>query len=458
LHIVIVGAGEVGFNVARNLSQDGHDIVLVEENPDRAAKAENELDVMVIRGNGARPNMLEKAGIIPGGNVELLIACSSKDEVNILACWIAKKMGVRRVISRAIGLEFTDTDAWSHDLGIDMMVSPERSVAREIENLLETQGAVYSSEFNSKAGIYAFKVEEESPACEISLLDLRKKNPELVTIIVYVQRGDNGFIPRATDTLLAGDLCYSFCYLDQIQEIAELYQPHRSKKLKRVMIVGAGKVGFQTALLLQKHFKGVDVRIIESDREKCGRVASELSKAMVLWGDGADEELLLREGIAAAGGFVAATESDEVNLTLAVLAKSLGVRKSIAVIRRKNYMKLSEYMPVDAIVNRNDALSSVLISAVRFPGHANTLAILDQIGAETIQVTIPEDSPAIGVELKDLSLPSGALLGLVMRGKQAQNIFIPTGNSSLRAGDKVILFATIEVSDASLMALGVNTD
>jgi trk system potassium uptake protein TrkA len=455
---VIVGAGEVGFSVARSLSQDGNDIVLVEENPDRAAKAENELDVMVVRGNGARPNVLEKAGIVPGGGVELLIACSSKDEVNILACWIAKKMGVHRVISRAVGLEFTDTDAWSRDLGIDMMVSPERSVAREIENLLETQGAVYSSEFNAKAGIYAFRVEEDSPASGISLLELRGRNPGLVTIIVYVRRGEDGFIPRAADTLRAGDLCYSFCYLDQIQEIAELYQPHRSKKLKRVIMVGAGKVGFQTALLLQKHLNGVDVRIIDIDREKCARIASELSKTLVLWGDGADEELLLHEGIASAGGFVAATESDEVNLVLAVLAKSLGARKSIAVIRRKNYMKLSESLPVDAIVNRNEALSSVLISAVRYPGYANTLALLDQIGAETIQVTIPEDSPAAGVELKDLALPSGALLGLVMRGENDENIFIPTGRSSLLAGDRVILFATVEVSDALLTALGIRAD
>ncbi|MDR1884882.1 MAG: NAD-binding protein, partial [Synergistaceae bacterium] len=158
MHIVIVGAGEVGFSVARNLSQDGHDLVLVEEDPDRAAKAENELDVMVVRGNGARPNVLEKAGISEDTSVEMLIACSSKDEVNILACWIAKKMGVKRVISRAVGMEFTDTDSWSRDLGIDMMVSPERSVAREVEDLLETQGAIHSTEIDAKAGLYAFRV------------------------------------------------------------------------------------------------------------------------------------------------------------------------------------------------------------------------------------------------------------------------------------------------------------
>jgi trk system potassium uptake protein TrkA len=455
---VIVGGGEIGFNVARSLSKDGNDVVLVEENPERAAKAESELDAMVIRGNGARPNVLEKAGIKPGGDVELLVACSSRDEVNILACWIAKKMGVEKVISRAVGLEFTDTDAWSRELGIDMMVSPERSVAREIENLLETQSAVYSSEFDEKAGVYAFRVENESPLHGATLLEMRRSNPELVTIIVYVQRGDEGFIPKAKDELRAGDLCYSFCYLSQIKEISELYQPHRAKKLKRVMIVGGGKVGFQTAFLLQNNLKGVDVRVIDIDREKCGRIAGELPKVTVLWGDGADEELLIQEGVENAGGFVATTESDEVNLILAAQARTLGARKSIAVVRRKNYMKLSEVMPVDAIVSRNDALSSMLISTVRYPGHAGTLALLDQIGAETIQVTIPEDSPAIGVALKDLAFPSGALLGLVRRGGKSGDLFIPTGVSSLAAGDSVVVFSTLESVNEAMEALGVVLD
>jgi trk system potassium uptake protein TrkA len=455
---VIVGAGEVGFSVARSLSRDGNDVVVVEMDPERAAKAENELDALVVRGNGARPNVLEKAGIKPGGGAEMLIACSSRDEVNILACWIAKKMGVERVVSRAVGLEFTDTDAWSRELGIGKMVSPERSVAREVENLLETQGAVYSSEFDEHAGIYAFKVEEDSPARGVTLLELRKKNPKLVTIVAFVRRGEEGFIPKATDELAAGDLCYSFCYLDQIQEIAELYQPRKSRRLKRVIIVGAGKVGFQTAFLLHGNIKGIDVRIIEIDRDKCGRVAGELPKATVLWGDGADEELLTQEGIENAGGFVAATGSDEVNLVLASQAKMLGAGKSVAVIRRKNYMKLAEAMPIDAIVNRNDALSSVLISAVRRSESASTLALLDQIGAETLRVSIPDGSPAIGVELKDLPLPTGSLLGLVRRERGAGELFIPTGKSSLAAGDKVIVFSALEAVNDVLETLGVSVD
>ena len=458
MRIVIVGAGEVGFSVARSLSQDGNDIVLVEEKPERAEKAENELDVMVVCGNGARPNILEKAGVTPGGGVKMLIACSGRDEVNIIACLIAKKMGIERVISRAVGLEYTDTNTWSRDLGVDMMVSPERPAAREIENLLEMQNAMYSAELDEHTGIYAFKVDENSSACGLTLLELRRNYPGFVTIIVYIRRGEEGFIPKAGDELRAGDICYSFCYIDQIHEISELYQPQRAKKLKRVLIIGAGKVGSLTARLAQSKVKGLDVRIIDADREKCRKIAAEMPAVTVLWGDGADEELLLQEGIEGTGGFVAATESDEVNLILAVQAKRLGAHKSIAVVRRKNYLRLAGLMPIDAIVSRNDALSSALISLVRYPGHANVYTLLDQIGAETVQVTIPQGSPAIGVKLADLPLPPGTLLGFVKREGGNGGLLIPTGESSLEAGDIVMVFAALEAVNDALAILGVNKD
>ena len=460
MRIVVVGAGEVGFSVARNLSQSGNDIVLVEENPERAEKAENELDVMVVCGNGSRPHVLEKAGITPRGDVEMLVACSGRDEVNILACWIAKKMGIKRVISRAVGLEFTDTATWSRDLGIDMMLSPERSAAREIENLLEMQNAMYSAELDEKTGIYAFKAEENSVVCGLTLLELRRNYPRLITIIVYIRRGEEGFIPKAGDKLREGDICYSFCYNDQIHEISELYQPiyqsQRAKKLKRVLITGAGKVGSLTARLIQSKVKGLDVRIIDKDREKCRQTAAELPATTVLWGDGADEELLLQEGVDGAGGFVAATESDEVNLILAIQAKQLGAHKSIAVVRRKNYLRLADITPIDAIVSRNEALSSALISAVRYPGHAYAFTLLEQIAAESIQVTIPQGSPAIGIKLKDLPLPTGTLLGFVKREDRDDRLFIPTGESSLEAGDFVMVFASHEAVNAALQVLGVS--
>ena len=442
MRIVVIGAGEIGFDVAKSLSQDGHDIIMVESDPDRATKVENELDVMLIRGNGARPQILERAGIRAGSQVDMLIACTNRDEVNIIACWIAKKMGVPRLLARAISLEFTDSGMWRQDLGIEMMVSPERTVAKEIGDLLEIRSAVHSTEIaDGSAGIYVFRIAPHSPACGSTPRKIRTRYPSLVTIMVYAQRGEAGFLPNADSVFEEGDLCYAFCYRDQIHEIEEIYHAGRSRKIKRVFIVGGGKIGFQTADLLEKRIRGIDIRIIDLDHDKCKKLATELPRATVLWGDGADDALLLQEGIASADGIVAATDNDELNLIIAAQAKTLGVAKSISVVRRKNYIKLSSHFPIDAVVSRNQALSSAIISSVRHPGHARILAVLDQIGAETIGLTIEEKSHALGFTLAELPLPIGAILGVVERDL---NVFIPTGDTRLRVGDKVVLFASIE--------------
>src|SRR6056297_21859 len=196
LKIVIVGAGEVGYNVSRDLSAEGHDITIVELDETRAGKVESELDVRVVRGNGSRPHVLEKAGICEGCGVDILVASSEKDEVNILACWIAKRAGVKRVISRARGLEYTDSPTWARELGIDVMISPERSVAREIEELLSVSSAVHTAEFfGGRAGLYAFRVSEGSPMVGDTLRRLRQRYPKLTALIAFVEREGGGFVP-----------------------------------------------------------------------------------------------------------------------------------------------------------------------------------------------------------------------------------------------------------------------
>ena len=452
MKIVLVGAGEVGYSVAKSLSQDGHDLVVVEENEERAHKAEQELDVMLVRGNGARPQVLERAGVRPGSDVDLLIACTNRDEVNILACWVARKMGIRKVLARAVGLEFTDTGTWAKDLGIDLMVSPERSVAREVEELLQIRSAVHATELLSgKAGLYVFRIAPDSPACGVPLHTLRRQYPNLVTLVAFIDRGGRGFVPRAEDSLQEGDLCYSVCYRDQVEDLEPVFQPRRHRKLRRVFLVGGGKVGFQVARLLERR-RGVDIRLLDQDRGKCKRLSQELERTTVLWGDGADEDLLRHEGIDEADGFVAATGEDEKNLLLAVLGKHLGAAKSIAVVKRHAYLKMADRLPLDAVVNRNLALSEVIIRNVRYPEGSKVLAVLDQIGAETLEVTLPESSPALGVPLKDLPLPRGVLLGIVTRGEET---FIPTGTTLLREGDRVVLFAATEDMPDAVRVLGV---
>lgn len=453
MRIVIVGAGEVGYSVARNLSADGHDIVIVEEDEERAAQAEETLDVMVVNGNGARPSVLAKAGITgKRSDVMMLIACTNRDEVNLMACWIAKRSGVPHVIARAVGLEFTDNESWANDLGIDMLVSPERSVAKDIEELLEVRAALHTTEIaGGRAGIYLFRVAQDSPLCGLPLYEIRKRNPKMIMLVVWVKSGEDSFVPKASYALQPGDLCYTMCYRSQILEIERLFQPAKSKRLKRVFIIGAGKIGHQTAERLLAHIRGIDLRIVDEDRAKCEKFAGELPRAMILCGNGADAEFLKSEGITDADGCVAATEHDETNLMLAVLAKTLGVSKSIAVVRNHNYLGMTNHIPVDAIVNRNQTLADVITRSVRYPGTSNVLTVLEEISAEAVETTVASGSTADGKNLMELTMPEGSLIGLLDRGGE---MLIPTGQTELRGGDKIIIFGTAASMEAALAIFG----
>lgn len=453
LRIVIVGAGEVGSNVAKNLSADGHDIVVVEEDEIRASRIENDLDVIVVRGNGARPSVLERAGLSKeSDSTNLLIACTNKDEVNIMACWIAKKMGVPHVISRAVGLEFTDNEHWANDLGIDMLISPERSVAKEVEELLEVRGAIHATEIaGGRAGIYVFKAAPDSSACGLPLYKIREKNPSLITLIVCIQRGGKSFVPKANDTIEPGDICYTMCYRNQAHDLESIFQPSLSKKLRNVFIIGCGKIGFQTARRLLSRAPRIDVCLFDEDRAKCDRIAAELPTALVICGDGADADLLRSEGIERADGFVAATDQDEKNLMLAVLGKTLGASKGIAVVKRSNYLGMTNYIPVDAIVNRNQTLADVIIKNVRYPGSSKVLTVFEEISAETLEITVSPGSPAAGKSLAEMKMPAGSVIGMLERDR---NVLIPTGTTVIAEGDKVAIFASTEVMPIAMQKFG----
>ena len=273
----------------------------------------------------------------------------------------------------------------------------------------------------------------------------------MIMLVVCIRRGEISFVPKAADALQEGDLCYTMCYRSMVFDIERLFQPSRSKRLKRVFIIGAGKVGYQTAARLVSHIRGIDVRLVDEDRAKCEKLARELPEAMVLCANGTDTEFLLSEGIAEADGYVAATEHDETNLMLSVLAKTLGVSKSIAVVRRPNYLEMTNHIPVDAIVNRNQTLADAITRSVRYPGSSRVLTVLEEISAEAVETTLSQDSPAIGKNLAALKMPPGSLIGLLERGSE---MLIPTGGTILRAGDKIVVFGTAAVMDTAMLPFG----
>ena len=333
------------------------------------------------------------------------------------------------------------------------MISPERSVAREIEEFLSVSAAVYTAEFfGGKVGVYAFRVSPDSALMGASLRDLRRIHPKKTALIVFIERQGKGFIPSGDDSLEADDLCFTVTSKSQAQDMEVLFTNKKTPELKRVIIVGGGKIGFQVATRLGLRYPGLDLRLIDEDREKCEKLSRELDKAIVIHGDGMDEELLRNEGIDEADGFVTTTANDEHNLLIGVVGKALGAKKSVAVVRREMLMRLTDYIAVDAMVNPNQALATVIMKQVRYPFGTGALSIIDEIDAEVLELTIPHGSAAGGKKIMDLGLPKGILIALVSRGTE---MFVPWGNSVLRENDEVLIFSSEELMNKAVEILGV---
>ncbi len=443
MKIVVVGAGNVGCTVASALSAEGKDVVIIERDPETAEKIENEQDVSVIRGNGARPTVLESAGVVADGDVDCLIACTDRDETNLMACWLAKRAGVPRVLSRVRDLEFTDTPDWARELGIDVMASPERSLSREISSLLTFNAAVHSSElFGGRAGSFAFPVEADSPICGMSLREVGQKYPDFGAVMVYVERGEDGFVPSGDWVAKEGDLCFLVTLNERVSRVQGLFDVEGNRSLSRVIIVGGGKLGANLAHRLSDNFPRIEVTLVDKNMQKCERLAQEYSSVQVVNGDGMDKRLLMQLGADRADGLVATTANDEMNVIVASLAKVLECRKTIAVVRNSVYDELESALPVDVLLNPNITLASTFLRHIRYPNTAGILSLIDRIGAEMLEFVLKPGNPVLDRRIMDLKLPKGILIAMIKRGS---SYLVPGGSEILRQGDLISIFAMADL-------------
>ena len=459
-NIVIVGAGEIGRTVAKTLAVQGRNIYIVETDPAKAKRTASEIDAEIIIGNGSRPNILAQAGVFPGGNTDMLIACTDRDEVNMLSCWIARNAGVRKVISRTRSLEFTDTPDWGRKLGIDAMISPERSISREILRLIEVKGATTAAELlQGRAAMYSMKIGAHSPLCGLSLKDIRPKFPDLSAVFVYVEHDDGtAGVPDGSTVLRENDICYTVTYNDSSGKLQDVLQPSikaDKSRHKKIFIVGGGKLGTQIALMIKRHFGNVSLRIIDRDVERCRRLADEFGDALVLNADGSDRKTLIDEGIDGAYAYICATNSDELNMIYCAIAGKLGAQKTIAVVKRNDYQNLAPSIGISSAVNTNVSLANVILQYVQYHDHALAYTMIEDINAEMLEVSLPENAPVTGMTLAELKLVKGVLVALIGRGDE---VLVPSGNTRLLAGDHVIIFALSELMPSAAELFGASYD
>lgn len=431
LRIIIVGAGKVGCQIAKTLSSEKHDVILIEKNDTIRQSAQNNLDVLTILGNGANVRTLEEAGI---KQADMIIAVTSSDEANMIACMTAKQFGVPQKIARIRNPEYLYANALSREkLGIDLTINPERATAKEIVKLLKSpiNVAQVQSFAGGKVQLFELKVEKNFPFLNQKLKTITFKYPILVAAIY---RNDNIIIPNGEEKILPGDNLHILIKKDYFLELNEIFN-EKPLSVQNVMILGGSRIGIQTALLLTK--LGINTKLIERDKEKCEKIAESLPRTLVINGDGTNIDLLKSEGIETTDGFVAVTGFDEDNLLVALLAKHLGTKKVIAKVDRVNYIPILEKIGVDAVVNPRMTTASAILRFIR-RGKIISLTLLKEGEVEVIELIVSPHSKIINTPLKDANLPHNSIIGAIVRKDE---VIIPHGDDIIQPEDKIVIFA-----------------
>jgi trk system potassium uptake protein len=432
MRTVIIGAGEVGFNTARMLSQEGHDVVLVEQDETLVERATEQLDALVIHGNGASPKLLADAGIKKS---DLLIAASSSDEVNIIACLAAKAQGVSRTVARIHNPDYYDTrDPFARDmLGIDFVIHTEQMAAEEIKEALLVPGAVNVDTFaENSIEVAEVVLNEGSPAVGRALRDVNL--PEGSLVVGVVRRGE-ALVPRGHTVLERRDHVLLISGRQRISEAVGAVATDTAP-VKDVTIYGGGRIGLRLALALEA--AGMSVRVIERDEARARYVASQLRRGFVLHDEGISRDFLLQERVDKTDAFVAVTGDDRANLLAAMYARQLGARTTIAGVSRGEFAPLADALGVDLTISPRVLAAEAILRFVR-KGEVIDVTLLES-GAEMIELRVPERCPVAGRPLSEVGFPEGAIVGALLRNG---DVVIPTGKEVLRPGDDAVVF-TVE--------------
>jgi trk system potassium uptake protein len=433
MRVIIVGAGEVGFNTALMLSREEHDVVLIEQDETLVERATEQLDALTIQGNGASPRLLAEAGVKKS---DLLIATTNSDEVNITACLAAKAQGVPRTVARLHNPDYHDPRVpLARDMfKIDFVIHTEQMAAEEIREALLAPGATNVETFaEDKIEVAEVILNAGSPIVGLPVRDIEL--PEQSLIVGIVRNGE-ALVPRGDTVLGARDHVFLIGEQRHIGRIVGAVTTDTAT-VREVMIFGGGRIGLRLALALEQ--VGISVKVIERDEARARYVASQLNKGLVLHEDGTSQDLLLQEGIDRMDAFVAVTGDDRANLLAAMYARRLGARQTIAGISRGEFAPLADALGVDITVSPRLLAAGAILRFVR-RGDVVAVTLLES-GAEMMELRVPRGSQVADRPLSKVGFPQGALVGAILReGK----VIIPSGREAMKPGDDAVVFTLQE--------------
>lgn len=436
MNIVIVGDGKVGATLVEHLSQEGHDIVVIDRDSKIVEQMVNSYDVMGICGNGASYDVQMEAGV---SSARLFIAATSSDELNILCCLIAKKVGAHHTIARVRNPDYLKQLPFiKEELGLSMIVNPEYDAANEIAKVLRFPNAINIETFSrGNVDLAELKINDGNPLCDMALTDIFGAFKTKI-LVCAVQRKADVFIPRGDFVLKSGDKIHITAPRGELVRFMKklgIYK-HRTKD---IMIIGGGKMGYYLARQLSES-GGYNVKIIEIDRDRCDKLCTLLPDVSIINGDGTDRGILYEQGIESQDAFVALTTIDEENIISSMYASSLGISKTVAKVNRVSYQVLESIGMDSAFSSKAIAANRIIgyVRALENSGESSVQTLYKLVGGqvEALEFKITADFKNIGIPLKKLDINNDTLIASIIRDN---HVIFPDGNDSIEIGDSVII-------------------
>jgi trk/ktr system potassium uptake protein len=432
MKIIVAGAGEVGTHLAKMLSSEFHDIIVIDPEAESLKNIDSNLDLITITGSATSFEVLKDANI---KKADLFIAVTHSEETNITAAIIAKKLGAKKTVARVDNNEYIEPENISHftHLGIDYLIYPEKIAAREIVSLLG-QGEIFESvDFSGgKLSLYVLKLNEKALVLNKTLYEISKeKNIDFRA--VAITRNGKTIIPGGNDTFELNDLAYVVTNKAGIKDVMK-YSGKKKIDIKNVMILGGSRIGKRVAKSLENRF---NIKLIEIDKNKSSQLADYLTNSLVINGDGRNIDLLIEEGLANMDTFIAVTGNSETNILSCLLAKKNGVKKTISEIENLDYIDLGEGMGIDTIVNKKLVTASRIFTFT-MSAEVQTMKCLTGSDADVLEFVAKNNSKITKGSLRKIDFPKDAIVGGIIRGNKS---YIATGDTEIKADDRVVVFA-----------------
>ena len=437
MKIVVIGDGKVGHKVAAQLSEEDYDIVLIDQNAGKLRESLNQMDVFCITGNGADVEIQKEADV---PHADLVIACASTDEMNMLSCLLARRLGAKHTIARVRNpMYYRQIDILKEDLHLSMAVNPELAAANEISRVLLLPEACKVETFmKGRVELIEHVMREESLLAGLSLAEIYRKF-QIKILVCAVKRGSEIYIPDGDFVLQQGDRLHIAAAHQDLKAFFKALG-RRNAKIKKVLICGGGNVCFYlTRQLLQV---GMQVKIVERNEKTCEYLCEALPGVTVIHGDAADHDLLLEEGIGNADAVVALTGMDEENIIMSLFAKTQGVSKIIAKVNEDSRAQMVEGLGIDSIISAKSAAADAIVGYVRARNNSYSSANVETIyrllngSLEAMEFIIKKESSLTNVPLKNIPTKPNNLIACIGRNRR---IIIPNGEDHLEVGDSVIV-------------------